>query len=142
MIWEQEASIIVMVTNPMENGVVSTKSFNSEPRIKVIPNLVNYLHFLPLRDFTMIIPTCLLVRGLTVYLITYNLLCACPFSALRVVQVKCEEYWPSSKGSLQCGNIITALESEQLFPEFIMRKFKIYNKSSSKNKSVSYTVLW
>jgi len=48
--------------------------------------------------------------------------------------VKCETYWPAG-GSMQYGSYVVKVESEILFPEFIIRQFTLV--LLTKNRKVS-----
>ncbi len=62
--------------------------------------------------------------------------CPKPILYFKLLQVKCETYWPGV-ASMQYGNYVVKVESEILYPEFIVRQFTLIF-MSSKSRKVEY----
>lgn len=56
-----------------------------------------------------------------------------------LLQIKCEEYWPS-KGCMLFGSLTITLDGEQLFPEFVMRRFNLKKITKGKNEGITRVI--
>lgn len=105
MIWEQSISVIVMITNLVEQGRVSHRQPNSNPELLVCAKGSKPPSYFPTQ-------TC------------------CPVH-LFFPQRKCDQYWPSENTEVY-GAIAVTLKSTKMHAWYTLRHFLIRNSRVTK----------